>query len=304
MTSREIADKYLPRKGPGRAMWAYTSYVGCFEWPSDMRERIPNTNIPGPGYQNTVVWIVEAPLNSVEVLEALLKPTRPLQIFTARHIPRGCVDPSRCRWPTAVIRTQKAYREFTKFQGRLTEDREISFVCVPEEAVDLIRTRLLGRFCPVMLCYISIPFSIGGEPILRHPWALVLHHEPLPGGLYTYENRLNALLDDLSLTGCGFERSLLKPGTTPLPECLWDWYVGVPGHSAALPYYAVDTGALTDKEVESSHVSDTENKEVVEKAKVTVETLISERSAVWRNYYHGSGGVVIKRQFRSRVPGS
>ncbi|KAI0555602.1 hypothetical protein F4679DRAFT_594068 [Xylaria curta] len=301
MTSREIANKYLPMKGPGRAMWAYNSYVTCFEWSSDMRERIPNTNIPGPGYENTVVWIVEAPLNSVEVLEALFKPKRPLEIFTARHVPRGCVDISRCRWPSTVKEAQRAYREFTKFQGRLTEDREISFVCVPEKAVRPLRDRLKCRFCPVKLCYISIPFSIGGEPVLRHPWALVLHDEPHPSGLHTYENRLNTLLDDLSLTGCGFERSLLKPGITPLPECLWDWYVGVPGHSAALPYYAANAGALMDKEDESPRVLDTENKEVVEKGEVTVETLISERSTVWRNYYQGPGRGVINRQFRSRV---
>lgn len=43
--------------------------------------------------------------------------------------------------------------------------------------------------------------------MLAQPWALVLPDEPIPG--YTYEDRLNRLLADLNLTGCGFERSLL-----------------------------------------------------------------------------------------------
>ncbi|KAI0529794.1 hypothetical protein GGR58DRAFT_495640 [Xylaria digitata] len=74
MTSGEIAKKYLRIKEPGRAMWAYKCYSRWFERTSDMRERIPKTNIPGLGYEDTIPWIVEAPPNSVGVLEALFKP--------------------------------------------------------------------------------------------------------------------------------------------------------------------------------------------------------------------------------------
>ncbi|KAI1275612.1 hypothetical protein F5Y07DRAFT_400148 [Xylaria sp. FL0933] len=277
MTSEEIAEKYLSLKGPGRAMYAYTYYSHCFESADEMRDRIPKTNIPGPGYAHTSPWIVEAPLNSVEVLEALFKPARHLQIFTARHIP--CTARHIPQGPAGSLRrynslksinlAQKTYREFTQFQGRLTEDREISFVCIPEDDIDPLRERLAGRFCPVQLCYISIPWQSNGRPTITHPWALLYHGQPRPAGPYSYEGRFNTLLDELNLTGCGFERSLLKPGTTPLPECLWDWYVGVPGHSAALPYYAADTGGVVETEDGSARVLVTETKEDVNESGAT-----------------------------------
>ncbi|KAH8163297.1 hypothetical protein CIB48_g4953 [Xylaria polymorpha] len=152
MTSKEIATKHLPMKGP-----------------------------------------------------ALFKPTQPLQIFTARHIPRGFVNTSRNKWRESMQKREREYREFTQFQGRLTEDREISFVCIPGDDIHPLRERLYGRFCPVKHCYISIPFNTGDKPMLAQPWALVLPDEPIPG--YTYEDRLNRLLADLNLTGCGFERT-------------------------------------------------------------------------------------------------
>ncbi|KAM0216038.1 hypothetical protein ACHAPQ_003267 [Fusarium lateritium] len=46
-----------------------------------------------------------------------------------------------------------------------------------------------------------------------------------------------ALLKHLGIPDCDFQRSLLEPGTTPLPENLEDWIEGIPGTSIALPYY-------------------------------------------------------------------
>jgi hypothetical protein len=74
----------------------------------------------------------------------------------------------------------------------------------------------------------------------------VLHGTPRPGSLHTYERRLAKLLQDLDLVGCDFRRSLLRPGTTPLPECLWDWFAGIPGRTAALPYFAIKNDECND----------------------------------------------------------
>lgn len=101
-----------------------------------------------------------------------------------------------------------------------------------------------GRFTPVMLHYILIPWCRGpdGSRVgLMHPYALILHDKSYPGTKHTYENRLHNLLDELGLWGCDFRQSLLQPGTTPLPECLLDWFAGIPSKSAALPYYAPNT---------------------------------------------------------------
>ena len=66
----------------------------------------------------------------------------------------------------------------------------------------------------------------------------MLHDKPYPGTQHTYEGRLGELLSKLSIANCDFRRSLLRPGTIPLPECLWDWFAGIPGKSMALPYFA------------------------------------------------------------------
>ncbi len=261
MSSQEIACKRLQFKGPGRAMYAYLEYKLGFESAINIPDEIPKTNLPGPGNECTVPWIVEAPLNSVEILEALLKPARPLQIYTDRHVPRRMITTDGN--PKFLKKCQRIYQEFVQSQGRLTEDREISYVCIPDDAIHTLRERLLGRISPVQLCYISIPYSWrDGDRTLAHPWAFVLHHEPMHQ--FSYQNNLERLLVELNLAGCGFKRSLLKPGTTPLPECLWDWYVGIPGKNAALPYYAVDTGSAAG--TGSSRIVDKENKDDMNEA--------------------------------------
>ncbi|KAI1121665.1 hypothetical protein F5Y10DRAFT_271870 [Nemania abortiva] len=247
MSSQETDRKSLQLKSPGRDMYAYRRFVTCFE----PLEGLHNTNLPGPGNEHTIPWIVEAPLNSVEILEALLKPPQPLQIYTARHVPRSMITTEMNPKIPMLDRRQPAYREFIRTQGRLTEDREISYVCVRENVIRDLRRALCARVTPVQLCYISIPYSWGnGHQELLHPWAFVFNRipDPMPEDKYSYGNGLKELLVELNLTECDFERSLLKPGMTPLPECLRDWYFGIPGQKAALPYYAVDVGGAVSTE--------------------------------------------------------
>lgn len=99
----------------------------------------------------------------------------------------------------------------------------------------------------VRLNWIAIPWNSGdGQPTaLNHPWALVSRRQPTSE--YSYWDAFHRELEERGLTGLaesGFPRSLLepgtvlKPGTVPLPETLRDWLVGIPGKTAALPYFA------------------------------------------------------------------
>lgn len=227
-------------------MWVYNRYG--FASPSTMQSDIPLTQIPGPIDVNMVPWIIEAPLNSVELLEAILKPSHPFEIHTARHVRRGCAQMIGNEWQRALLK--RRYAEYIRQQGRLELDREISFICVPTTALETIHTNFFGVFIPVQLQYLSIPWSTEAEPrSLAHPWALVLHDRPWPGTIHTYGNRLGRLLEAHELLGTQLRRSLLKDGTSPLPECLWDWFDGKAGTTAALPYYASEEEVDTSREI-------------------------------------------------------
>lgn len=122
----------------------------------------------------------------------------------------------------------------------------------------------MGRFWLVQLAYISIPwYSVSNEPRnLIHLWALVLHSKPRPGSLHTYETRLAKLLQELDLVGCDFQRSLLRPGTTPLPEYPWDWFAGIPGKTAALAYFAIKNDEYNDNDKAFENDTDTRAEEL------------------------------------------
>lgn len=218
-------------------MFAYERYDEVLAEMASMQDMVPRTSVPGPGPDGKylVPWIVEAPLNAVEILEAILQPSDPFPIFTAHHIHRGCTT-GRNRYTPASC--QRLYSEYKRLQGCLEKDRDISFICIPWDAVRTIRSRLWGIFTPVRLQYISIPWFDGAKQRFENPWALVLHARPEPGTIHTYENRFRVLLERLGLSGCRFPRSLLKPGTTPLPECLCDWFEGLAGTTAASQYYS------------------------------------------------------------------
>jgi hypothetical protein len=232
-----VSDEDLPLQTLHDLMWAYERFVLTFAPASTMQLEIPSTHTPGPINVAMVPWIIEAPLNSIEILEAILRSSHPFEIHTARHVRRGCTETALTRRHPA--RSKKLHSEYLRLQGRLELDRDISFICVPRTAIDNIRHRLFGVFTPVLLQYISIPWPSKAESkYLVHPWAPVLHDKSYPRTSHTYENRFRDLIEELGLSGNQFRRSLLRHGTTPVPECLWDWFAGRPGTTAALPYFA------------------------------------------------------------------
>lgn len=234
---RDERGRKLPLQTLHDVMFAHDRYILALESPSNIQDQFPMTTIPGNTSSAMIPWMIEAPLNSVEILEAMLQPAEPFQIHTARHVPRGPATTAFDAQELALVR--RMYREYVRFQGRLEKDRDISFVCIPRSDVEEVRDKVWGIFTPVRLHYISIPWGNGTRKSLIHPWALVLHDKPHPGSIHTYETRFQVLLGRLGIEGCSFERSLIHPGTTPLPECLWDWFAGIPGATKALPYFDV-----------------------------------------------------------------
>ncbi|GAB0137423.1 hypothetical protein EsDP_00005688 [Epichloe bromicola] len=229
----DVPDDELPFKVITEIAYSEGWYCGIFEIPSNVAYAPPPFHWvhDSLGRQQFVPWIIEAPLNSVEILEALLKPAHPFEIHTARHVQRRCSPDAK-----KGTRNRRLYDEYIRLQGQLELDREISYILVPRTAVDNIHKITFGTFVPVVLNYISIPWGKGWGC----PWALVLYNKPVPGTIHTYENSLKERLGELELSEDErkFRRSLLRHGTIPLPECLIDWFAGRPGKSAALPYFA------------------------------------------------------------------
>lgn len=176
------------------------------------------------------MFIIEAPLNSVEVLEAVLKPKTPFQVHTAHLIPRSVSTDDRHRQLVA---------EYAQGQGKLAsspggagQDREVSFIVVPRDVVWMLQC--FNHFMwPVQLQYMSLPVrQADGTKTTRSPYAVVCYN-----GHGVYKKKLRSLLKDQRLGDCKFERSLLRPGTVPLPETLREYVDGEPGKDMALPYY-------------------------------------------------------------------
>lgn len=150
-------------------MWASKRYCIALAQPSSMQLYLLFTETPGLSPVLMVPWVIEAPVNSVEILEAILKPSHPFQVDTARHVHRGCNETATDK--RQLNESRKLYSKYTQLQGRLELiDRDISFICVPRLAVQTIRKTLWGVFTPVRLEYISIPWNVPGEwPTLFHP---------------------------------------------------------------------------------------------------------------------------------------
>ncbi|KAI0190763.1 hypothetical protein EV127DRAFT_407994 [Xylaria flabelliformis] len=117
-------------------------------------------------------------------------------------------------------RQQLLYREFLKRQGRLTCDREISFVCLNNTALEAMLKDFGLTYQAIRLNWISTPWNTGdGITTLAHPWALVLRRQPTPE--YSYWDSFYRMLEQrglASLAESDFPRSLLKQGTVPLPK--------------------------------------------------------------------------------------
>ncbi|KAF4463367.1 hypothetical protein FALBO_9810 [Fusarium albosuccineum] len=247
---------------------AHNRYLAVFERQPKTKDPIPTAAIPDAcGTETMVPWLVEAPFSSVEVLEAILKPPEPLQIYTAKHIHRGCVTHpthpnSEYDRKRNFPRNKRRYQEYSRFQGRLEKDREISFVCIPRPSTHVIHDAVCRLGCwTVCLFYTSIPWRIKEQNShLEHPWAIVPRCRPIPcDPRFDYENLLEMLLRRLGISGCTFKRSLLRPGTTPLPENILDYWEGMPGSTTALPYYTEEEEEKTGKGQNNGKDEDGEN---------------------------------------------
>uniref|UniRef100_A0A8H7N429 Uncharacterized protein n=1 Tax=Bionectria ochroleuca TaxID=29856 RepID=A0A8H7N429_BIOOC len=245
----------LPLRRLDQVAWAYGRYRGIFENPDTIQDRIPNTNYLDTGITDKIPWIIEAPLNTVEIIEAILKPKEPFQVYTAHRFPRGCVQLSGYRGQ-GLIRKQNLYQEYCRFQGRLERDRKINFIVVTQYDIWAIRDDATwAMYTPTMLHYVSIPWSFLERKTIKNPWALVFHgrNDPVT---QDYQHRLELLVDKLDIAGRSVDsRSYLRLGTIPLLECIWDWFAGIPGKEEAAPYYwhedGVDTIQAKDGSVNS-----------------------------------------------------
>lgn len=172
-----------------------------------------------------VLFLIEAPLNAVELYEAMLKPRVPFTVHTARTIPR--------KPKQNVDRLKDLVTEYHNGQGKLadTESREVSFITLPRDSIWQLQM-FYGFVWPVQLQYMSIPARVSGAKTVRSPYALVSYN-----GHKVYHKKLRALLRDMKLGSSGLERSLLRPGTKPVPETLREYLAGESGKDAALPFY-------------------------------------------------------------------
>ena len=237
-------------------LWSACGRYGSIFGPASLLgDRMPQTTFPGQGL---TPWLIEAPLNSVELLEAVLKPSQPFEIYKARHVsppppPVKEMPPKPAEnedWLAkmgyrsrtgAEKRRHMRYEEFWKGQGRLMCDREVSFVCLDVAAIETMKKIFNTTYHVVQLNWIHIPWNCGdGQGAwLARPFAIVLGRQPTPG--CSYWDWFDSKLENLGLASVaesGFPRSLLEQGTVPLPETLRDWLMGIPGETAALPYFA------------------------------------------------------------------
>ncbi|KIL96465.1 hypothetical protein FAVG1_01209 [Fusarium avenaceum] len=177
----------------------------------------PGPEVTDPEYQGCHLrpWIVEAPFNSVEIFKAILKPDKPLRVHKTRLVRRHRASvalSSTFNGQRGLIARQRRYAEYARFQGRLEQDREVSVVYLPARDYD----KILDAVKP--FCY---PLYLRRGPRRKAK----------------YPEVLQGFLNHLGILDCDFQRSLLEPGTTPLPDNLEDLIEGIPGASIALPYY-------------------------------------------------------------------
>lgn len=107
----EIYD-YLPLKHNHEVLWAEKRYTRILELSSAMRDRIPPATVPGPDKEGLTPLMIEAPLSSVGIFEAIPGPSEPFKIYTARHVPHGCTAATESR---QYKHHRKMYHEFVQF---------------------------------------------------------------------------------------------------------------------------------------------------------------------------------------------
>lgn len=87
----------------------------------------------------------------------------------------------------------------------------------------------------------SIPARVSGAKTVRSPYALVCYH-----GHRLYHKKLKSLLKEMGLANDPLNRSLLRPGSAPLPETLKEYVEGTPGKDVAAPYFVRGRDAQAD----------------------------------------------------------
>jgi hypothetical protein len=214
-------------------------YILAFEKPRYLGDRIPDMIDPSTSGDLKDIWMIEAPLNTVEIIKAILKPAKPFTVHRARHFSPGCTQHFSKLPLDQLQRRQQLYARYLRLEGRLEKDREISYITVHPDDARTLRNRFPGVLDAVRLQYICIPWVFSdGIKSLVNPMAYLLHDAPRPGSTHTYERGLAYVLRTLGLTGYTVDRrNYLQPGATPMPECVLDWYCGIPGRTQALPYY-------------------------------------------------------------------
>lgn len=232
---RHITDGDLPiLRGP---IWALERYGFALAKPSSIQLDIPFTETPGLRSVFLVPWIIEAPLNSVEILEAILKPSHPFQIHTARHVHRGC---------NRTATDKRDRREHRKMHPSTPDCRAgWSSIARSRSSVFLGRrfrpcAKSCGECSHLCCCNVS-QFPGTTWPVANLGTSLgsgVATTNHISGRSTRTRKRFEGLLKELGLSHNQFQRSLVKHGTTPIPECVLDWFVGRPGTKAALPYLA------------------------------------------------------------------
>ena len=190
-------------------------------------------------YLDHVPLIIEAPLNSVEIFEAVLKPSKPFPIYKAKHVTRK-INKKASRGVYPFLYSGELFRFWNKTQAHLVEEgREIHYIVVTQEQLETLKEHTMGW--PVKLWYISIhwQYTYRCRSVI-HPYALVWNRRPEVDDTEkgtTYKDELARSLERLGLQGCKFERSLIEPGTKPLPENIYDYTYGIAGGPEAEPYF-------------------------------------------------------------------
>ncbi|KAJ4417470.1 hypothetical protein N0V82_006134 [Gnomoniopsis sp. IMI 355080] len=234
--------KYTPAPGAKSlddyGLLIYDRYTNIFE-PLDP-ESLPEDCVRlGP---DDVLFLIEAPLNAVELYEAILKPRTPLKVHSARLVPRS------------IRKGDDASRrgladEYLNGQGKLAGsgnganavDREVHFIVIPRDTI--WQLQMYDHFMwPVQLQYMSIPVRVSGAKTVRSPYAVICYH-----GHRVYQKKLRSLLKETHLANDPLSRSLLPVGTIPLPETLKDYVEGLPGKDVAAPYFMRPQNAQVER---------------------------------------------------------
>lgn len=186
---------------------------------------IPPDNIPDPRYPvrsyNNKRWLIEPPVNSVEVLEAILKPSYPYKIYTVRPIRQYR------RGPLNLQRQRLQDNE-----GKLFQDREIQFIILSgREWGYLLDWFHKHDFSAEPLTHMFIPWYGELGKRLSPIWSALFfdYGSDIKAKGLTYESATEAILKELGLMGHSFPRSLLPSDAAPLPEDLTALREGRPG---------------------------------------------------------------------------